>query len=163
MTRIICLCRRGRSIDSYLARRLCHPDNHMHRCSEAFFSQPFVGHESPQARVQSVNQILCGFFIIPDTMDRALEVTINPIGNRTRSEKRVWNNGQKRLKLVRCPPWLLSDVGAVMPAQPRGHAPAIGTADVEQWPAACWRRQIGSSCHTTDFLPLSRLPSDAEI
>ncbi len=54
-----------------------------------------------QARVQSVNQVLCGYIIIPETMDRPLDVTINPIGNRVRSEKRVWNNGQQRLKLVR--------------------------------------------------------------
>lgn len=53
-----------------------------------------------QARVQSVNQVLCGYFVIPETMDRALEVTINPIGNRTRSEQRVWNDGHQRLKLV---------------------------------------------------------------
>jgi hypothetical protein len=53
-----------------------------------------------QARVQTANQVLCGYFVIPDTMDRALEVTINPIGNRTRSELRAWNDGHQRLKLV---------------------------------------------------------------
>jgi hypothetical protein len=52
------------------------------------------------ARVQTANQVLCGYFVIPDTMDRALEVTINPIGNRTRSELRAWNDGHQRLKLV---------------------------------------------------------------
>ena len=54
-----------------------------------------------QARVQSVNQILCGYVVIPETTDRQLDVTINPIGNRMRSEARVGNNGQQRLKLVR--------------------------------------------------------------
>jgi hypothetical protein len=50
--------------------------------------------------VQTASQVLCGYFVIPDTMDRALEVTINPIGNRTRSELRTWNDGHQRLKLV---------------------------------------------------------------
>lgn len=51
--------------------------------------------------MQAVNQVLCGYIVIPETMDRSLDVTINPIGNRVRSERRVWNNGQQRLKLVR--------------------------------------------------------------
>lgn len=50
--------------------------------------------------MQTASQVLCGYFVIPDTMDRALEVTINPIGNRTRSELRAWNDGHQRLKLV---------------------------------------------------------------
>ncbi len=56
---------------------------------------------SLQARVQSVGQVLCGWLGIPETMGEQLEVNINPIGSRLRSEKRVWNNGQQRLKLVR--------------------------------------------------------------
>ena len=47
-----------------------------------------------------MNQVLFGWFTIPDTTDRPLEFFINPLGNRARSEKRVWNDGQQRLKLV---------------------------------------------------------------
>ena len=55
----------------------------------------------PQARVQSVNQVLFGWFTIPDAVEVPLDFNINPLGNRMRSEKRVWNDGKQRLKLVR--------------------------------------------------------------
>ena len=53
-----------------------------------------------QARVQSVNQVLFGWFTIPDAVEVPLDFNINPLGNRMRSEKRVWNDGKQRLKLV---------------------------------------------------------------
>ena len=53
-----------------------------------------------QARVQSVNQVLFGWFTIPDAIEVPLDFNINPLGNRMRSEKRVWNDGKQRLKLV---------------------------------------------------------------
>lgn len=64
-----------------------------------------------------MGEVLCGWFVIPDTMEQPLDVTINPIGTRLRSEPRVWNNGQQRLKLV-CP-------GTRMHARAcaHGHAP----------------------------------------
>jgi hypothetical protein len=71
-------------------------------CNHVVLRHPRGSSRCPaQARVQTASQVLCGYFVIPDTMDRALEVTINPIGNRTRSERRVWNAGHQRLKLVR--------------------------------------------------------------
>jgi len=54
-----------------------------------------------QARVQSVNQVLFGWFTIPDALEVPLDFHVNPLGNRMRSEKRVWNDGKQRLKLVR--------------------------------------------------------------
>ena len=53
-----------------------------------------------QARVQSVNQVLFGWFTIPDALEVPLDFNVNPLGNRMRSEKRVWNDGKQRLKLV---------------------------------------------------------------
>lgn len=53
-----------------------------------------------QARVQSVEEVLCGWFVIPGSMEQPLEVVINPLGTRLRSERRLWNDGQQRLKLV---------------------------------------------------------------
>lgn len=53
-----------------------------------------------QARVQSVGSVLCGWCIFPDSTDLPLEVNINPVGTRLRSERRIWHNGQYRLKLV---------------------------------------------------------------
>ena len=50
-----------------------------------------------------MNQVLFGWFTIPDALEVPLDFNVNPLGNRMRSEKRVWNDGKQRLKLVsRC-------------------------------------------------------------
>ena len=60
-----------------------------------------------QARVQSVNQVLFGWFTIPDALEVPLDFNVNPLGNRMRSEKRIWNDGKQRLKLVRFWRWII--------------------------------------------------------
>mmetsp|Transcript_17673 Transcript_17673/g.53174 ORF Transcript_17673/g.53174 Transcript_17673/m.53174 type:complete len:81 (-) Transcript_17673:467-709(-) len=52
-------------------------------------------------------------------MEQPLDVTINPIGTRLRSEPRVWNNGQQRLKLVTLSKKVEQAGGATPPRQRR--------------------------------------------
>ncbi len=47
-----------------------------------------------------VNQVLLGIYEIPTTIDEPLGVTINMQGMALRSQARVWNKGDMRVKLL---------------------------------------------------------------
>eukprot|EP00884_Botryococcus_braunii_P018197 jgi/Botrbrau1/5060/Bobra.37_1s0025.1 len=53
-----------------------------------------------QARAGAVNQIVIGFFEIPVTIDCPLDMVFNPQGDDMRSQQRVWNRGNNRVKLM---------------------------------------------------------------
>ena len=53
-----------------------------------------------QARCLAVSQTLLGSFLIPTTVDRPLEMTVNPWGVDERSRQFVWNMGDNRRKLI---------------------------------------------------------------
>ena len=48
-----------------------------------------------------MKQVLLGYLRVPDSPDAPLDVVLNPCGAERRAERRVWNNGDQRIKLVR--------------------------------------------------------------
>ncbi len=54
-----------------------------------------------QVRAQAVKQVLLGYLRVPESPDAPLDVVLNPGGEERRAERRVWNNGDGRIKLVR--------------------------------------------------------------
>ena len=54
-----------------------------------------------QVRAQAVKQVLLGYLRVPESPDAPLDVVLNPSGAERRAERRVWNNGDGRIKLVR--------------------------------------------------------------
>ncbi len=65
-----------------------------------------------QVRAQAVKQVLLGYLRVPESPDAPLDVVLNPGGEERRAERRVWNNGDGRIKLARLalPLTLLSDL-----------------------------------------------------
>ena len=51
--------------------------------------------------MQAVRQVLMGYYRVPDSVDLPLEFVMNPCGAARRAERRVWNAGDRRIKLVR--------------------------------------------------------------
>ena len=51
-------------------------------------------------RAQAVKQVLLGYLRVPESPDAPLDVVLNPGGAERRAERRVWNNGDGRIKLV---------------------------------------------------------------
>ena len=45
--------------------------------------------------------MLLGYLRVPESPDAPLDVVLNPGGAERRAERRVWNNGDQRIKLVR--------------------------------------------------------------
>eukprot|EP00877_Chromochloris_zofingiensis_P015032 jgi/Chrzof1/9783/Cz04g15180.t1 len=65
-------------------------------------------------RTQEQQDLVLGYYTIPDQIDKPIESVINPQGLELRSRKRVWNNGDGRLKFVifrdkECGTWSLFD------------------------------------------------------
>jgi hypothetical protein len=71
-----------------------------------------------QARAHAVHHTLLGWFQIPPAIDQPLELALNPAGDVWRSQRRVWNAGDGRTKLV-C---LAAPRDAGRPPCPRDHA-----------------------------------------
>jgi len=53
-----------------------------------------------QARAHAVHHTLLGWFQIPPAINQPLELALNPAGDAWRSQRRVWNAGDGRTKLV---------------------------------------------------------------
>eukprot|EP01024_Parvocaulis_polyphysoides_P040451 TRINITY_DN367_c2_g3_i2.p2 TRINITY_DN367_c2_g3~~TRINITY_DN367_c2_g3_i2.p2 ORF type:complete len:159 (+),score=26.81 TRINITY_DN367_c2_g3_i2:58-477(+) len=51
------------------------------------------------ARAQKLDSILVGYYEIPRTIKKPLELKVN-IDEKERCERRVWNSGEQRLKLL---------------------------------------------------------------
>lgn len=45
-------------------------------------------------------QVLLGYFVIPSIVQQPINATLNPIGDAARSEIKVWNAGDNRVRLV---------------------------------------------------------------
>jgi hypothetical protein len=52
------------------------------------------------SRAQAAGHVLMGYYVLPSHIDQPIESTINPQGLAVRSKKRVWNNGDGRLKFL---------------------------------------------------------------
>ena len=61
-----------------------------------------------QVRAQAVKQVLLGYLRVPESPDAPLDVVLNPGGDERRAERRVWNNGDGRIKLARLAPSALA-------------------------------------------------------
>ena len=48
-----------------------------------------------------MKQVLLGYLRVPESPDAPLDVVLNPCGAERRAERRIWNNGDQRIKLVR--------------------------------------------------------------
>lgn len=54
-----------------------------------------------QARCASVQQVLFGYYILPQSVEDPLEVEVNPTGGaEERAKPRVWNAGDGRCKMI---------------------------------------------------------------
>eukprot|EP00775_Hariotina_reticulata_P013650 gene13650-13773_t len=51
-------------------------------------------------RCQDVGDVLLGYYHIPDRLDQPLSTVVNPLGFEERSQARVWNTGDGRLKFI---------------------------------------------------------------
>eukprot|EP00891_Asterochloris_glomerata_P004631 jgi/Astpho2/4631/Aster-x0209 len=83
------------------------------------------------ARAETVGQILFAYFQIPSTMDSPLDLVVNPEGNEARSQRRVWNSGDSRCKLICLAPktWRRDEDAAAQ------EMPAVSSQDGEDSPA----------------------------
>jgi hypothetical protein len=52
------------------------------------------------SRAQAAGHVLMGYYVLPSHIDQPIESTINPQGLAVRSKRRVWNNGDGRLKFL---------------------------------------------------------------
>ena len=98
-----------------------------------------------QARCLAVGQTLMGSYLIPATVDVPLDLAVNPWGVEERSRKFVWNDGDKRRKLI--------TLANKADRQKRGHlAPGGGIHEGAAW-ADGNGRLIGRTQPTGKSLP----------
>lgn len=59
-----------------------------------------ISYAQLQRRCFQLRHVLVGFYELPSSTDKPLKLVVNPQGVAARTEKRIWNIGNGRVKLL---------------------------------------------------------------